>query len=69
MSTAAGRALAMISASAIALYPAVAAACPVCAADSNTTTLKVAAGLIAFPYILGWIVIRAVRKVQRDTPA
>jgi hypothetical protein len=48
-------------ASAAALAPSLAAACPVCARDNSPVALLLVAGMIAAPYVVAVVVIRAIR--------
>ncbi|GAC1352160.1 MAG: hypothetical protein NVS3B20_04470 [Polyangiales bacterium] len=49
-------------------WPSAAFACPVCGAGDNANTLKVAAAFMTVPFVISFLVIRALRRVQRDTP-
>jgi hypothetical protein len=44
-----------------AALPALAAACPVCARDSTPNAALLVAGMIAAPYVVAALVIRAIR--------
>ncbi len=44
-----------------ALAPALALACPVCARDQNPTSVLLVGGMIAAPYVVAVLVIRAIR--------
>ena len=46
---------------AIALSPAVALACPVCARDQSPTSALLVGGMIAAPYVVAALVIRVIR--------
>lgn len=41
--------------------PAIASACPVCARDEASTAVLLVAGMIAAPYLVAAVVIRAIR--------
>jgi hypothetical protein len=43
------------------LLPAVAAACPVCARDEVPNAALLVAGMIAAPYVVAALVVRAIR--------
>jgi hypothetical protein len=51
-------------ASAAAMIPGFAAACPVCARDDAPITLLLVAGMIAAPYLVAVVVIRAIRETD-----
>jgi len=57
--------VATLIATALVLAPSIAWACPVCAADSNTTTLKVVAAFMTVPFIIVFVVHRVMRKIER----
>lgn len=46
---------------ALTLAPALARACPVCARDDTPSALLLVAGMIAAPYVVAAVVIRAIR--------
>lgn len=46
---------------AAALAPSLATACPVCARDNSPVALLLVAGMIAAPYVVAVVVIRAIR--------
>jgi len=56
----------VLSAMALLLAPSIALACPVCAADNNPTTLKVVAAFLTVPFIIAFVVFRALRRVERE---
>lgn len=60
------RSMAVLSAGLVALVPAVALACPVCAGrETNTTMIATMLGLmIVVPYAISIVVIRLVRKMS-----
>jgi hypothetical protein len=49
------------SCASVALLPSVAAACPVCARDNTPIAVLLIAGMIAAPYVVALVVIRAIR--------
>ena len=51
-----------LAVAAVALTPALAAACPVCARDGNPNALLLVSALIATPYVVAAFVIRAIRR-------
>jgi hypothetical protein len=51
----------LLAALAAAVAPALAAACPVCARDSTPNAALLVAGMIAAPYVVALLVIRAIR--------
>jgi hypothetical protein len=46
---------------AVVLAPALAVACPVCAGDQNPSSALLVGGMIAAPYVVAALVIRAIR--------
>ena len=53
---------------ALLLLPSVAAACPACLGQQSsfTTTLKLIGLFILFPFLVAALVLREIRKAQRD---
>jgi hypothetical protein len=58
--------LSVLTATALLLAPSIALACPVCAADNNPTTLKVVAAFLTVPFIIAFVVFRALRRIERE---
>ena len=56
-----GRAMKTALALAMALVPALALACPVCARDQSPTSALLVGGMIVAPYVVAALVIRAIR--------
>jgi hypothetical protein len=47
------------------LAPGLALACPACARDAGPLSALFIAGMIAAPYAIGWLAIRAIRDSDR----
>jgi len=60
--------LALLVAFAMIMVPAIAAACPVCGVDNSTTTLKVVAVFLTVPFFIGAVVLRVIRRLDREDP-
>ncbi|RPJ66842.1 MAG: hypothetical protein EHM24_21185 [Acidobacteria bacterium] len=56
-----GRPMKAALALAVALAPALALACPVCARDTNPSSALLVGGMIVAPYVVAALVIRAIR--------
>jgi len=51
---------------AAALWPAAALACPACARDNSPWAPVLIGGMLSVPYLVSLVVVRAVRRADRD---